>query len=168
MELLKNLIDNLHLHVGCCLVDHTPRCWRGWRGWARTWAGGCKWYPDWKRWDLWCPDMGESGVEIDNNEAGSGVIVPDHKVNCSPSEVFFLIFLDFLGVNFCCIINSGGPGGPEAEVNPGPGWPDLTFCLEIRIRIHQHASSLLTFYFDLRPSCWTGITKDSGWCKSRK
>ena len=65
--------------------------------------------------------MGESGVEIDNNEAGSGVIVPDHKVNCSPSEVFFLIFLDFLGVNFCCIINSGGPGGPEAEVNPGPG-----------------------------------------------
>ena len=73
------------------------------------------------RWDLWCPDMGESGVEIDNNEAGSGVIVPDHKVNCSPSEVFFLIFLDFLGVNFCCIINSRGPGGPEAEVNPGPG-----------------------------------------------
>ena len=104
----------------------------------------------------------------DNNEAGSGVIVPDHKVNCSPSEVFFLIFLDFLGVNFCCIINSRGPGGPEAEVNPGPGWPDLTFCLEIRIRIHQHASSLLTFYFDLRPSCWTGTTKDSGWCKSRK
>ena len=66
------------------------------------------------------PDTGGRGVEMDNNEAGSGVIVPDDSVNgCSPSGFFFFGFLDFFGVIFCCIINKGVPGGPNGEVKPG-------------------------------------------------
>ena len=41
--------------------------------------------------------LGGSGVDIDRREAGSGVILPEDNVKCSPSGIFnFLGFLGFL------------------------------------------------------------------------
>ena len=98
------------------------------------------------------PDTGGRGVEIESREAGSGVMLPEDRVNPSVSGIFsFLGLRVFLATALLLIISRGVPPGLRGAAGREPGVLALNF-----LPGEAEPSSprrFLAFIFFAAPSC---------------